>query len=60
MEEIKYYRFDKCKYSSIKYTSFDIFGHDDYDCYCSESGDKKEVSYFYCVNKCKKGINVKK
>ena len=48
-------RFDNCTYSSIKYTSIDIFGHDDYICFCSESGSIKECSYFYCTNKCIKG-----
>ena len=48
-------RFDNCKYHSIEYTSFDIFGHDTYDCYCSISGERKECSYWYCTNRCDKG-----
>ena len=47
-------RFEDCKYHSIKYTDFDIFGHDSYDCYCSLSGNKKEVSYYICTNTCTK------
>lgn len=49
-------RFDNCKYHSINYTSFDIFGHDDYMCYCSQSGENKECSYLYCSQKCDKGV----
>lgn len=48
--------FDECRYNSIKYTSYDIFGHDDYECYCSISGEAKRCNYFYCMKKCKNGV----
>lgn len=49
-------RFDECKYFNAHYTYIDIWGHDDYEIYCSLKG--KIVNYDYCVEKCVEGKEV--
>lgn len=45
---------DECRFCTIDYTEFDIFGHDDYRCLCALKGGK-EVDYTYCARKCSAG-----
>lgn len=48
---MKYY--DECPYYKMKYTNEDIFGHDDYDEFCTKNNQEKKIIGFIQCQKCK-------